>query len=116
MTLATNGVIISENVFFALVLTISNKHDLTDTPAPRSPSLGPNSLSIMRTGIPFCSSDNARTRPDGPAPLYIHSINGIVSAFLTARWTKRSPVLTIKTLVASAMVIETSLEVRLMWR
>jgi hypothetical protein len=39
-------------------------------PAPRSPSLGKGSLSIIRTGIPFFRSDRARTRPEGPAPTY----------------------------------------------
>ena len=39
-------------------------------PAPRSPSLGNGSLSIIRTGMPFFRSDRARTRPEGPAPTY----------------------------------------------
>jgi len=43
---------------------------LTETPAPRSPSLGSGSLSIIRTGTPFFGRDRARTRPDGPAPTY----------------------------------------------
>jgi hypothetical protein len=42
----------------------------TDTPAPRSPSLGNGSFSIIRTGIPFFRSERARTRPEGPAPTY----------------------------------------------
>ena len=43
---------------------------LTWIPAPRSPSLGNGSLSIIRTGIPFFRNDRARTRPEGPAPTY----------------------------------------------
>jgi hypothetical protein len=39
---------------------------LTWIPAPRSPSLGNGSLSIIRTGIPFFRSDRARTRPKDP--------------------------------------------------
>ena len=47
---------------------------LTCTPAPRSPSLGNGSLSIIRTGTPFFRSDRARTRPEGPAPTYKNDI------------------------------------------
>ena len=43
---------------------------LTCIPAPRSPSVGPGDLSIIRTGTPFFRSDKARTRPEGPAPTY----------------------------------------------
>ena len=39
-------------------------------PAPRSPCVGPGALSIIRTDTPFCRSDRARTRPEGPAPIY----------------------------------------------
>jgi hypothetical protein len=38
-------------------------------PAPRSPSLGSNSLSIIvRICKPFFRSERARARPEGPAP------------------------------------------------
>jgi hypothetical protein len=49
---------------------VGKQCELTCIPAPRSPSLGNGSLSIMRTGIPFFRSDRARTRPEGPAPTY----------------------------------------------
>jgi hypothetical protein len=45
------------------------REELTETPAPRSPSLRPGSLSMMRTSTPFLRKVSARTRPEGPAPL-----------------------------------------------
>jgi hypothetical protein len=45
------------------------RKELTETPQPRSPSLGLGSLSMMHTSTPFLCKASARTRPEGPAPL-----------------------------------------------
>ena len=49
--------------------TTNRREELTETPHPRSPSLGLGSLSMMRTSTPFLRKASARTRPEGPAPL-----------------------------------------------
>jgi len=51
-------------------VTGCHQSERTMIAAPRCPSLGIEFFSIILTGIPWCSRERARIRPDGPPPTW----------------------------------------------